>query len=57
MKTDEVWVTAAVDDGTAVKAMVLGRSLRRNLTSRKIAVVVANNVTDKLRLVQVIFYL
>lgn len=40
---------AAVDDDTAVKALVLGRSLRRSVTSRKIAVVVSKPVSDKLR--------
>ncbi|CAL8113283.1 unnamed protein product [Orchesella dallaii] len=46
MSCEECWVTMAENDASAVKAMVLAKSLRRVVTTRKIAVVVCEGVSD-----------
>ncbi|ODM98078.1 Phenolphthiocerol synthesis polyketide synthase type I Pks15/1 [Orchesella cincta] len=46
---EECWVTMAENDTSAVQAMVLAKCLRRVVTTRKIAVVVCEGVSDTYR--------
>jgi glycogenin glucosyltransferase len=51
----EAWVTLATTDAYALGALVLGRSLRRVGTTRKLHCMVTSSVTQGMRLVY--FYL
>ena len=47
--TDEAFVTLATNDGYAIGALVLGRSLRRVGTTRQLAVMVTPNLSQGVR--------
>lgn len=49
MSCEECWITLAEDDRTAKLAMTLAKSLRRVATTRKIAVVVNDDVSEEYR--------
>lgn len=49
MSCEECWITMAEDDRGATCAMVLAKSLRRVATTRKIAVVVCDGVSEDYR--------
>ena len=49
---DESWVTLAVNDTRAWQALVLAKSLKRTLTTRKLTVLITDEVSHSLKLVQ-----
>ncbi|ODM98073.1 Glycogenin-1 [Orchesella cincta] len=46
---EQCWVTMAIDDASALKALVLAKSLRRVVTTRKVAVIFCSDVSAKMR--------
>ncbi|CAL8113277.1 unnamed protein product [Orchesella dallaii] len=46
---EQCWVTMALDDTSAIKALVLAKSLRRVVTTRKVAVIFCSDVSAKMR--------
>ena len=45
----EAWVTLATNDSYALGALVLGRSLRRWVTSKKLHILATPEVSDGMR--------
>lgn len=48
---DCAWVTQALEEGNVEKALVLGKSLRRVLSTKKLVVIVKQGISLALRLV------
>ncbi len=49
LETSQAWVTAASSDLEAFQALVLAKSLQRTLTSRKLFILISENVTPEMR--------
>jgi hypothetical protein len=46
---DQSWVTLALDDTEAWEALVLAKSLRKAHTSRKLTIIISENVSQNMR--------
>lgn len=49
---DQSWVTVALNDANAEKAIVLAKSLRNSATTRRLSVIFSRNVSQKMKYVK-----